>query len=117
MDVVAAFLLATSFAYLAASVYALKGRPALIGPPKNFQVVVFLLLGGVVFYVALFPFNVILKIILGIFYSFAAVSSFIGYPQRWRAYWKSASGSSSGSQAVGMAFWDLALAVSFFYLC
>ncbi len=117
MDLVGSFLLATSFAYLAASIFSLKGKPALVGLNKNAQAVIFLLLGGIVFYMALFPVNTVLKIGLGIFYSFSTVSSFIGYPQIWRAYWKSAPDTSSGSQAVGMAFWDLVLAVVFFYLC
>ena len=116
MDFIESFLLATSLAYLAASIFSLKGRPALVGLNKSAQAVFFLLLGGILFYVALFPVNTILKIGLGIFYSFSTVSSFIGYPQIWRAYWKSAPDTSSGSQAVGMAAWDLALAVAFFYL-
>jgi len=116
MDVVASFLLATSFAYLIAALFALKGRPALVYPSKNIQVVFYLVLGGIIFYMALFPVNIILKVMLGIFYSFSAVSSFIGYPQIWRAYWKSAPDTSSGAQAVGMAFWDLVLALAFFYL-
>ena len=117
MDLVGSFLLATSFAYLAASIFSLKGKPALVGVNKNAQAVFYLVLGGIVFYVTLFPINIIFKIGLGIFYSFSTVSSFIGYPQIWRAYWKSAPDTSSGSQAVGMAVWDLALAVAFFYLC
>jgi len=117
MDLVKSFLLATSFAYLAASIFSLKGKPALVGINKNVQAVFYLVLGGIVFYVALFPTNTIFKIGLGIFYSLSTVSSFIGYPQIWRAYWKSAPDASSGSQAVGMAFWDLVLAVIFFYLC
>ena len=116
MNLVTAFLLATSLAYLAASILSLKGRPALVGLNKSVQAVFYLVLGGMVFYVALFPVNTIMNIGLGIFYSFSTVSSFIGYPQIWRAYWKSAPDTSSGSQAVGMAFWDLALAVAFFYL-
>lgn len=116
MDLVGSFLLATSFAYLAASIFSLKGKPALVGLNKNAQAVLFLILGGIVFYVALFPVNTILKIGLGIFYSFSTVSSFIGYPQIWRAYWKSAPDTSSGSQAVDMAFWNLVLAIAFFYL-
>ncbi|MEE9316515.1 MAG: hypothetical protein V3U97_05340 [bacterium] len=111
------FLLATSFAYLAASIFSLKGKPALVGLNKNAQAVFYLVIGGILFYLALFPVNMFLKIGLGIFYSFSTVSSFTGYPQIWRAYWKSAPDTSSGSQAVGMAFWDLALAVAFFYLC
>ena len=109
-------MLATSFAYLAASIFSLKGKPALVDLNKNAQAVFYLVLGGIVFYMALFPVNALLKIGLGIFYSFSTVASFIGYPQIWRAYWKSAPDTSSGSQAVGMAFWNLALAVAFFYL-
>jgi len=116
MDEVTSFLLATSFAYLAASIFSLKGKPALVGFNKNAQAVFYLVLGGIVFYVALFPVHELWKIALGMFYSFSTVSSFIGYPQIWRAYWKSAPDTSSGSQAVGMALWDLALAVAFFYL-
>jgi hypothetical protein len=116
MDLVESFLLATSFAYLAASISSLKGKPALVGLNKNIQAVFYLVLGGIIFYMALFPTNIIFKIGFGIFYSFSTVSSFIGYPQIWRAYWKSAPDTSSGSQAVGMAAWDLALAVAFFYL-
>ena len=117
MELVASFLLATSFAYLVAALFALNGRPALVSPSDNIQVVFYLVLGVIIFYVALFPVNIILKVVLGVFYSFSAVSSFMGYPQIWRAYWKSAPDTSSGAQAVGMALWDLALAVAFFYIC
>jgi len=117
MDLVESFLLATSFAYLAASIFSLKGKPALVGLNKNVQAVFYLVLGGIIYYVTLFQVNTLLKIALGIFYSFSTVSSFIGYPQIWRAYWKSAPDTSSGSQAVGMALWNLVLAVVFFYLC
>jgi len=116
MDLVASFLLATSLAYLIAALYALKGKPALVYPSNNVQVVFYLVLGGIIFYVALFPVDIILKVVLGVFYSCSAVSSFIGFPQIWRAYWKSAPDTSSGAQAVGMAFWDLVLALAFFYL-
>ena len=116
MDLVGSFLLATSFAYLSASIFSLKGKPALVGVNKNVQAVFYLVLGGIIYYVALFHVYALLKIGLGMFYSFSTVSSFMGYPQIWRAYWKSAPDTSSGSQAVGMAFWNLALAVAFFYL-
>ncbi|GAG83967.1 unnamed protein product [marine sediment metagenome] len=58
----------------------------------------------------------IIYFILGIFYSFATVSSFIGWPQKWMAYWKTDPHEGSDTAQIAMALWDLALATAFFYL-
>jgi len=56
-----------------------------------------------------------LNSLLGVAYSFACVASFTGV-QKWKAYWTSAPNMGSAAGQIGMAAWDLALAICFFTL-
>lgn len=115
MKLIEAFLNATAFAYLASSLYAFLNRPALDGMQYNRQGVIYGILFGAI-YLSMKVEISIIYFILGIFYSFATVSSFIGWPQKWMAYWKTEPHEGSDTAQIGMAAWDLALSVSFFYL-
>ena len=110
-----AFLMATAFAYLACLVYTWMGKPPLIGVSDRVQMVFYLLAFIVFIFVSTSPSIPWLNNCLGILYSFGAVGSFIGFPQRWAAYWKDnpeegspEEGSAAGQ--MGMAAWDLMIA-------
>ena len=116
MDPLRAFLVATAFAYLACLAYTLMGKPALANFPKNIQGLFYALAFVMFLVTALYSIPREIYWILGAVYGFAAVGSFIGYPQVWMAYWTTNPRGSSAASAVGMAFWDLAIAVVFFML-
>ncbi len=114
MNLVSAFIVATAFAYLAAVIYVALGKPAMVDVPTRLQGAFFLILFAVLLYVYNNPSIWILNGLLGVFYSFATVASFTGI-QKWMAYWKDDPKKGSGALQIGMAYWDLALAVSFFF--
>lgn len=115
MNLDSAFTLATAFSYLAAAVYAALGKPAMVDFPTRLQGAFYFGLFVVLLYVSYNPGIWILNLILGVFYSFATVASFTGL-QKWMAYWKDDPKKGSGALQVGMAYWDLALAVDFLYI-
>ena len=113
--IIESFLNATAFAYLAAATYSYLGKPAQEGIQNIRQVLIYCLLCAII----LASMKIELRIIyfaLGILYSFATVSSFIGWPQKWMAYWKKDPQEGSDISQIGMALWDLALSTAFFYL-
>ena len=117
MNLVTAFLLATSFAYLGCAVFSILKKPALVGVQRLLQTL-FYLFAFIVFQFVSYNSNIItLNYLLGILYAFASIGSFIGYPQIWKAYWKSAPDIGSDAGQIGMALWDLALSITLFYLC
>jgi len=111
-----AFIEATAFAYLACAVYKALGKPPLVGIDTRLQGAFYLGLFAILLYVSYNPGIWILNVLLGVFYGFGAVGSFIGYPQRWAAYWKDDPEEGSAAGQIGMAFWDLVLAVAFLSL-
>lgn len=115
MNLIEAFLNATAFAYLAASLYAFLGRPALDGIQANRQGIIYLLPSTIIYLSTKIEISIV-YFILGIIYSFATIGSFIGFPQKWMAYWKKDPNEGSDIGQIGMSFWDLALAITFFYL-
>jgi len=115
MNLVCAFIFATAFAYLACAVYTVLGKPALVGWDKRLQGVFYLGLFAFLLYVSQNPGIWILNLILGIFYAFGTVASFIGL-QRWAAYWKDDPEKGSAVLQIGMSLWDLVLAVAFLSL-
>ena len=115
MNLVFAFILATAFAYLAAAVYAVLGKPALVDVDTRLQVGFYFGIFGILLYVSYNPGVWILNGFLGVFYGFATVASFTGL-QRWMAYWKPNPADGSGTAQIVMAIWDLTLAVAFLYL-
>ena len=116
MRLVLAFIFATAWAYLACAVYTMMGRPPLIGIDRLSQMMFYLGAFGVFLYVSYNPGIWILNLLLGALYSLFAVGSFIGYPQRWAAYWKDDPEDGSDAGQIGMACWDLAVAVAFLSL-
>jgi hypothetical protein len=115
MILIYSFLTATAFCYLAAAIYSYLGKPALKGIQKIRQGLLYCLICAII----LLSMEINLSIAyftLGILYSFATVSSFIGWPQIWLAHWKKDPNEGSDTAQIGMAFWDLALSVAFFYL-
>lgn len=112
-----AFLLATAFAYLACIVYTIQGKPPLVGVSEEVQMAFYLIAFGVLTFATMYTFPSWLNLVLGVVYSFGCAGSFIGWPQRWKAYWTFTPDLGSAAQQVMMAMWDLALAVCFFTLC
>jgi len=117
MQLINAFLLATAFAYAACFVYTIMGKPALVGVSNNVQVAFYGFAFGVFIVSSMIPLVNWLNFLLGVLYSFACVGSFIGWPQRWKVYWTSAPNMGSAAGQIGMAFWDLAIAICFFMRC
>ena len=116
LRLVLAFIFATAWAYLACVVYTVLGRPALIGIDIRIQTAFYLGAFGVFLYVFYNPNIWVLNQLLGGLYGIFAMGSFIGYPQRWAAYWKNDPKEGCGAGQIGMAFWDLVLAVAFLSL-
>jgi len=112
MNLIDAFLTATAFVYLVAALYAFLGRPSLVGMQASRQALVFV---GLFCLFVLSDRIPLLNFPMGIIYCVSTGSSFIGWPQVWFSYWKVDSEmEGSGAQQVGMAAWDLLLAVAFF---
>lgn len=115
MKLIYAFLNATAFAYLAAALYAFLNKPALDKIQYSRQGIIYVILFGSI-YLSMKVELSIIYFILGIFYSLATVSSFIGWPQKWMAYWKKEPREGSDAAQIFMSAWDLSLATLFFYL-
>ena len=113
MDLLRAFLAATAFAYLACLAYTVMGKPALANMPKNLQGLFYAFAFVVFLVVALYPIPQEVYWVLGALYGFAAVGSFIGYPSVWMAWWTANPKGGSAAGQIGMACWDLAIAVVF----
>ena len=114
MNLIDAFLTATAFTYLVAALYSLFGKPALANMQTSRQGLVYVALFCLIVLSLKFP---VFNYPMGILYCLATVSSFIGWPQKWMSYWKVSPRDpkdGSGAQQVGMAAWDLLLAVAFF---
>ena len=112
-----ALFTATGFAYLALAIFTFIGKDALVGIHRNIEIIFYLGAFMVFMYVANNPPIRNLNFFLGAFYGVGAIGSFIGYPQRWKAYWKSAPQVGSDAGQIGMALWDLSLSIAFFSLC
>ena len=111
MNLIDAFLTATAFVYLVAALYSYFGKPALANMQASRQGLVYVGLFCLIVLSLRLP---IVNYPLGILYCFSTGSSFIGWPQKWMSYWKIVPEEGSGAQQVGMAAWDLLLAVAFF---
>ena len=116
MNCINAFLAATAYAYLACAVYTILDRPALRGISKVNQLIFYLVAFCVFMLVSAVPCPPVAYYALGVLYSFASLGSFIGYPQRWMAYWIPDPMKGSAAGQIGMAAWDLAIAVTCFTL-
>ena len=111
MNLIDAFLTATAFVYLVAALYSYFGRPALDNILAVQQGFVYV---GLFCLIVLSLKYSVLNFPLGVLYCLSTGSSFIGWPQKWMSYWKADPHEGSGAQQVGMAAWDLLLAVAFF---
>ena len=116
MQLINAFLLSTAFAYFACFVYTIMDKPPLIGVSNIIQTSFYGVACVVFIIVSMFPSIRMPNFPLGVAYSFACVASFTGV-QKWKAYWTSAPNMGSAAGQIGMAFWDLAIAICFFTLC
>lgn len=112
MNCIYAFLTATAYAYLACAVYTILGKPALKDISNSIQVAFYFAAFSVFLIVSSLPCPQIVYRVLGVIYGVAAMGSFIGYPQRWMAYWLPNPEKGSAAGQVGMAFWDLAISVA-----
>ena len=116
MKLINAFILATAWAYLACAIFTILGKPPLVNVSTRLQLIFYLGAFSVFSYVSVVPANRFLNLFLGGLYGFAAMGSFIGWPQKWCAYWKLSPEEGSAPQQVMMATWDLAVAVAFLSL-
>ena len=117
MNTLNAFLVATAVCYFVAFIMTCSGKPPLASFGRTEQSLMYIVLFVLILGVVMNPYYIWLNLLLGLFYSFATVASFIGWPQVWMAYWTDNPRGSSATGQVLMAFWNLALAVGFFSLC
>lgn len=116
MKLINAFILATAWSYLACAIFTLLGKPPMVNVSTRLQLIFYLGAFSVFSYVSVVPANRFLNLFLGGLYGFAAMGSFIGWPQKWSAYWTLNPEEGSAPQQVMMATWDLAVAVAFLSL-
>jgi len=122
MDFIRAFLLATSSAYLSAYVLCMLKKTSLAKPAtfsyrtfRVLQAIFFIIMAIVNGLAGTITFPRLVYQVLGLFYGFACVASFIGV-SKWMAYWKKDPWMGSDAGQIGMALWDLVLSVVYFYL-
>jgi len=116
MNLNMAFLVATAFCYLSAFFLTYLGKPPMKDNSIQMQTM-YMFCFITILYSAYNPNNVYLNIFMGLFYSFASVGSYIGYPQIWNAYWKNNPEEGSATGQVIMALWNLAISMIYFSLC
>ena len=116
MNYIYAYLTASAYAYLACAVYTVLGYPPLRDMTKINQLIFYVAAFGVFNAVIALPCPSLVYYVLGAFYGFAALGSFIGYPQRWMAYWLPVPEEGSAAGQTMMACWDLGIAVAFLLL-
>jgi hypothetical protein len=117
MDVLNAFLVATAGCYLVAIVFVLFDKPPLVRVGKKPQILMYFLSFGLILLVAMGHTMSLLNFLLGLYYCFATVGSYIGWPQVWGAYWTDNPRGGSATGQIIMAMWNLVLSVIFFMLC
>ncbi len=111
-----AFLLATAAAYMAAALFSLLGHPAQQDIPPQLQFFIYIGLGSLLVLSVGGTLPPLFIGALGGFYGFLSVASFIGWPQKWYAYWKPKPEEGDAVAQIGMGFWDLALATVLIYI-
>ena len=114
MNAIDAFLKATAWAYFGCALLTILGRPPLAFIRADLQGVIYAL-----FFITLMLSSIdilpqYVYSFLGAVYGIVAVVSFLGWPQVWMAYWTGAPEKGSAAGQIGMAFWDLAIAVCCF---
>ena len=100
---------------MAAALYSLLGHPAQQDIPPRIQAAIYLALGSLLTMVVLKTLPPLLTGALGVLYGFLSVASFIGWPQKWYAYWKPNPEDGSAAGQIAMGFWDLALSATLIY--
>lgn len=111
MNFIDAFLMATAWAYFGCLIFTILGKPPMANIKKALQGL-FYVFACIIFITAsvdIFP--PYIYAVLGVLYGIAAIGSFIGWPQIWMAYWTSCPEGGSAAGQIGMAFWDLMIAV------
>jgi len=111
MKFIDSFLLATAMAYLGCLVFTLRGKPPMVSIKPWLQGLFYVFAFMIFTAAGLDVFPQYVYAVLGVVYGIASVGSFIGYPQIWAAYWKEHPYQGSDAGQIGMAFWDLAIAV------
>ena len=101
---------------MAAALYSLLGYPAQQDIPPRIQAAIYFVLGSALTMTVLKAFPPLIIGALGGLYGFLCVASFIGWPQKWYAYWKPNPEDGSAAGQIAMGFWDLALAAALIYL-
>lgn len=114
MNAIDAFMKATAWAYFGCVFLTILGRPPLAFIRADLQGVIYALFFITFRFASLDAFPQYIYAVLGVVYGFAAIGSFIGFPQVWMAYWTGAPEGGSAAGQIGMAAWDLALAICCF---
>jgi len=114
MNFIDSFLKSTSWAYFGCLILTLLGRPPLASIRADFQGVIYTLFFITLMLSSINIFPQYVYSFLGAVYGIVAVVSFLGWPQVWMAYWTSAPEGGSAAGQIGMAAWDLALAICCF---
>lgn len=117
MAFIDAFLKSTAFSYLGCLILTVLGRPPLAFIRADLQGVIYILFFITLMLSSIGVFPQYVYAFLGAVYGIVAVVSFLGWPQVWMAYWTSAPEGGSAAGQIGMAFWDLVLAICFFMKC
>jgi len=116
MNYIYAYLTASAYAYLACALYTLLGYPPMRDMSKSYQYIFYGAAFGIFNAVIAIPCPSLVYYVLGALYGFFALGSFIGYPQRWMAYWLPTPEKGSAAGQTFMAAWDLGIAVAFLML-
>lgn len=114
MEFVNAFLMATAWAYLGCLIFTILGKPPMANIKEELQSLFYALAWIIFILSSIDVFPQYVYVFLGVGYGFASIGSFIGYPQIWMVYWREYPEQGSDAGQIGMAFWDLMIAVFFF---
>lgn len=111
LEFIDAFLLATAWAYFGCLIFTILGKPPMANIKKEYQGVFYTFAWITLMVASLDVFPRFVYAFLGVVYGIVTIGSFIGWPQVWMAYWTSDPEKGSAAGQIGMAFWDLAIAV------
>lgn len=114
MELIDAFLLATSWAYFGCLIFTILEKPPMANIKDAHQGIFYAFACIIFMLSSVDVFPQYIYAVLGPVYGFASIGSFLGWPQVWMAYWTSDPEEGSAAEQIGMAFWDLTIALFFF---
>ena len=111
MEFVDSFLLATAWAYFGCLIFTGLGKPPMANVGAELQGLFYTFACMIFLLSSIDFFPQYVYAVLGAVYGFGSIGSFIGWPQVWMAYWTSDPEGGSAAGQIGMAFWDIMIAV------